>query len=64
MLYNLELVHRTEAALKRKHARAFDLTGRPMKDWVTVHVDGLKSDASLQMWADEAISFVRTLSKK
>jgi len=38
----------TEAALRRAHARVFDLTGKPMKGWVLVGPEGIKTAASLR----------------
>ncbi|MFN2119118.1 MAG: TfoX/Sxy family protein, partial [Anaerolineales bacterium] len=29
-----------EAALKRPHVKVFDMTGRPMKGWITVSAPG------------------------
>ncbi|MGI9553848.1 MAG: TfoX/Sxy family protein [Thermodesulfobacteriota bacterium] len=51
-------------ALKRKHTKLFDITGRPMKGWIMVSKDGIKTKQSLSSWAELAIKFVRTLPKK
>ena len=53
-----------EAALREPHVRAFDITGRPMKNWVAVEPDGVEGDDQLIGWIDRATKFVRTLPKK
>jgi TfoX/Sxy family transcriptional regulator of competence genes len=52
------------AALKLPEVRVFDITGRPMKGWITVDADGLESDDQLRSWIDQARQFVVTLPKK
>lgn len=53
-----------EAALKEPHVRAFDITGRPMRNWVAVEPEGVESDDQLKDWIQRAIKFVRTLPAK
>ena len=53
-----------EAALREPHVRAFDITGRPMRNWVAVEPEGVEDDDQLQAWVERAIKFVRTLPKK
>ena len=53
-----------EAALREPHVRAFDITGRPMRNWVAVEPDGVEDDNQLTGWIDRATKFVRTLPKK
>jgi len=53
----------TDAALKDKHARIFDLTGRPMRGWILVEREGVEG-AKLQTWIARALAFVRTLPAK
>ncbi len=53
-----------EAALRELHVRAFDITGRPMKNWVAVEPEGIKDDEQLNQWIERATKFVRTLPKK
>ena len=53
-----------EAALREPHVRAFDITGRPMRNWVAVEPEGVESDDELKDWIQRAIKFVRTLPKK
>lgn len=50
-----------EAALVEPHVRAFDITGRPMRNWVAVEPE---DDDQLAAWIDRVTKFVRTLPKK
>jgi TfoX/Sxy family transcriptional regulator of competence genes len=52
------------AALQEPHVSEFDVTGRPMKGWVMVELDGLDSDQQLAGWIDRAWQFVETLPPK
>ena len=53
-----------EAALREPYVRAFDITGRPMKNWVVVDAQGIEDDDQLKAWLDRAWEFVKTLPKK
>jgi TfoX/Sxy family transcriptional regulator of competence genes len=52
------------AALKRKHVKPFDITGRLMKGWVMVEPLGMRTSAALKLWIDQAIDFVISLPRK
>lgn len=52
------------ALLKKPHAKPFDLTGRPMKGWLVVEADGVKTDKQLSTWVKEGIEFALTLPAK
>jgi TfoX/Sxy family transcriptional regulator of competence genes len=52
------------AVMKTRHARAFDIGGRPMKGWVLVAKDGYKSEATLKSWVQRAVSCARSLPAK
>jgi hypothetical protein len=54
---------REDEALARPHARPMDLTGRPMRGFITVHPDGLKG-SRLNQWLDEAIARAESLPAK
>ncbi len=51
-------------ALKRKHTRPMDFTGRPMKSMVFVDAAGIARDDALLAWIDQAVMFARSLPKK
>jgi TfoX/Sxy family transcriptional regulator of competence genes len=53
-----------EAALREPHVRAFDITGRPMRNWVAVEPEGVEDDDQLQDWIQQAVKFVGTLPAK
>lgn len=53
-----------EEAMKEPHVREFDITGKPMRNWVLVGPDGVQDDEQLKAWIDRAMKFVRTLPKK
>ena len=53
-----------EAALREPHVRAFDITGRPMRNWVAVGPDGVEDDDQLKGWIERALKFVKTLPAK
>ena len=55
---------RGDAALQEPHVRAFDVTGRPMRNWVLVEPEGVEGDDQLAAWVGRAITFVRTLPGK
>ena len=47
-----------EGALREPHVRAFDITGRPMKNWVAVEPEGVEDDDQLKGWIERAVKFV------
>lgn len=51
-------------ALRQRHVRAMDFTGRPMKSMVYVEPAGYASDAALERWVGEAATFARSLPPK
>ena len=52
------------ALLKKPHAKPFDLTGKPMKGWVVVEPDGVKTARQLGTWIKEGVEFALTLPPK
>jgi hypothetical protein len=53
-----------EAALLEPHVRAFDITGRPMRNWIAVEPRGVEDHGRLKGWVERAVKFVRKLPKK
>ncbi len=51
-------------ALESEHVRFFDITGRPMKGWVMVEMDGFKNDDDLKAWLKSARDFAGSLQPK
>jgi len=52
------------ALLKKSHVKPFDLTGKPMKGWLLVEADGVKTDKQLSAWVKEGVEFAVTLPPK
>jgi TfoX/Sxy family transcriptional regulator of competence genes len=54
---------REDEALAKPHARPMDLTGRPMRGFITVQPDGLRGDL-LNRWVQEAVARAESLPTK
>ena len=50
--------------LKNPHAKPFDLTGKPMKGWLVIEADGVKTNKQLGTWVKEGVEFALTLPPK
>jgi TfoX/Sxy family transcriptional regulator of competence genes len=46
---------KTDELLRKKGARPFDLTGRPMKGWLLVSEAGIKAKADFDFWVKTAL---------
>ena len=55
---------RGKQALTRPHARPMDFTGRPMKGFIYVGPDGLRTGEALRAWVEEAVAFAASLPPK
>ena len=53
-----------EKVLKKANTKPFDITGRAMKGWVMVALQGTGTDALLKKWITPAIDFVSQLPRK
>jgi hypothetical protein len=53
-----------EQALSDSHTGQFDITGRPMKGWVLVEVEGIELDEDLENWVKKGVDFALTLPPK
>jgi TfoX/Sxy family transcriptional regulator of competence genes len=53
-----------EDALKEPHVKVFDITGRPMRNWVLVEPEGVEDDDQLKDWIQRAVKFVGKLPGK
>ncbi len=51
-------------ALKEKHTRPMDFTGKPLKSMVYVDPKGFKTDAALKAWVKCAVDHARSLPPK
>ena len=52
-----------EDALARKGCRPMDFTGRPMRGFVFVELEGLKSDKDLAFWLELVLAYNPTVKK-
>jgi len=55
---------RAEDALRERHVRPMDFTGRPMKGYVFVSAPGVNTDAKLARWLRLAREFIEALPPK
>ena len=53
-----------DEALGQKHAQLMDFTGRPMKSFVFVDLEGVKKDKDLQAWVERGVDFAVSLPAK
>ena len=53
-----------EAARREPHVGEFDITGRPMRNWVTVEPEGVAEEGAVQAWVKRAVKFVGKLPAK
>jgi len=53
-----------EEALAQPAARPMDFTGRPMKGFVFVGLQGTQDDQNLKQWVERGVAFARTLPAK
>jgi hypothetical protein len=51
-------------ALREPHVKEFDITGRPMRNWVLVEPEGITGDEQLKGWIGRALKFVESLPAK
>ncbi len=55
----------TDKALSKKHVRVFDISGRgPMKGWILVDAEGVKTEKDLAAWVDTGVKYAASLPPK
>jgi hypothetical protein len=54
----------TDDALSQPHTRLFDMTGRPMKGWILVAPEGVKTKRKLGVWVSLGVQFSSGLPPK
>ncbi|HKN57765.1 MAG TPA: TfoX/Sxy family protein [Gemmatimonadaceae bacterium] len=55
----------TDKALSEKHTRIFDLSGgRPMKGWILIEPEGVKTDKELAKWVETGVKYAASLPPK
>lgn len=53
-----------ETALSEPHVHVFDMTGRPMKGWITLDPEGIQDDRDLEGWVQRSLAYAAGLPKK
>jgi hypothetical protein len=53
-----------QCALREPHVGPMDFTGRPMRGFIKVGAEGVRSDADLTRWIDSGASFAASLPPK
>lgn len=51
-------------ALKRRHVRPMNFTGRPIRGFVYVGPGGTRTRRDLQRWLDECLAFASSLARR
>jgi hypothetical protein len=54
----------SDDALARPHTRLFDMTGRPMKGWILLAPQGIKTRRQLGAWIVRGVAFAGALPPK
>jgi TfoX/Sxy family transcriptional regulator of competence genes len=54
----------TDDALARPHAELVVMRGRPMRGWIRVTPEGVRTKRQLEAWVRRAVQFTRTLPPK
>jgi TfoX/Sxy family transcriptional regulator of competence genes len=54
----------SDEALLEPHVKVFDITGKPMKNWILVEPEGVEEDDQLKDWIQRAVKFVGKLPAK
>lgn len=53
-----------EDALAKPHVKPFDMTGRPMKGWVSVGAEAIAEETQLNQWVQRGMHTARSLPPK
>lgn len=51
-------------ALALPYVHVFDMTGRPMKGWITVEASGIANDDDLKTWIERGLQYAQGLPPK
>ena len=54
----------TEALAGEQHARPFEMCGRPMRGWLRVDAEGVRTKRELQPWVERGVAYARSLPPK
>ena len=54
----------TEALVGKPNARPFEMRGRPMRGWLRVDAEGLRTKRQLEPWVKRGVAYARSLPPK
>jgi TfoX/Sxy family transcriptional regulator of competence genes len=54
----------TDALLRKPHAETFEMRGRPMRGWLRVDAEGVRTKRHLEPWVKRAVAYARSLPAK
>ncbi len=57
-------VDAAKKVLANPHAKPMDITGKPMKGWIMIALEGVDKDRDLEKFVQVAESFMKTLPRK
>jgi TfoX/Sxy family transcriptional regulator of competence genes len=55
---------KTDALLRKPHARPFEMRGRPMQGWLRVDAEGVRTKRQLERWVARGVAYARSLPSK
>jgi TfoX N-terminal domain len=54
----------TETLLGKAHAQPFEMRGRPMRGWLRVDAEGVRTKPQLEPWVKRGVAYARSLPAK
>ena len=54
----------TDALVAKPHARPFEMRGRPMRGWLRVDAEGLRTKRQLEPWVRRGVAYAGSLPPK
>ena len=54
----------TDALVEKPHARPFEMRGRPMRGWLRVDAEGVRTKRQLEPWVKRGVAYARSLPPK
>ena len=54
----------TDALVAKRHARPFEMRGRPMQGWLRVDAEGVQTKRQLEPWVKRGVAYARSLPSK
>lgn len=52
----------TEALVTERHARPFEMRGRPMRGWLRIDAEGVRTKRQLEPWVKRGVAYARSLT--